>query len=56
MTSRKEADLIALRARLRALVKEWRRRADAAQHGGMINVATEYNDCADELMLVIKGR
>lgn len=56
VTNQARQELTVLRASLRDLVEEWRRRATAADRGGMPQIAMDYTECADELLLVARGR
>lgn len=50
------AELAMLRSNLHDLAKSWHRRAEAAQRGGMSQIAMDYRDCADELRSVARGQ
>jgi len=45
-----------LKSNLHDLIGSWRKRARAAKRGGMVQIAMDYNDCADELYNVLRGR
>lgn len=49
-------ELALLRSNVHDLIKSWRRRARAADRGGMIQIAMDYNECADELLNVVRGK
>ena len=44
-----------LKSNLHDLVRNWRKRARAAEKGGMVQIAMDYNECADELASILRG-